>query len=131
MTRNLRRSYRIARRAGHQGARTGLRGQDSDGDKYATDPPTVPTVPTTPLFKGKKTTRLSTFNVRTLSGESQIPELIASAIEYGIDVICIQEHRISHDDLLVKYHNVGSGWSLITTSSWKNATTNIHPETNR
>ena len=122
MTRNLRRSYHIARRAGHQGARPGLRGQDSDGDKYATDPPTVPTVPTTPLFKGKKTTRLSTFNVRTLSGESQIPELIASAIEYGIDVICIQEHRISHDDLLVKYHNVGSGWSLITTSSWKNAT---------
>ena len=40
----------------------------------------------------KQTIQIATFNVRTLNRIGQLPELIASAVEHKIDIICIQEH---------------------------------------
>ena len=45
------------------------------------------------LLKCKQTLQIATFNVRTLNRIGQLPELIASAVEHKIDIICIQEHR--------------------------------------
>ena len=50
----------------------------------------------------------------------QLPELIASAVEHKIDIICIQEHRYTHTED-IKYHKTGNGWSLVTVSAWKNS----------
>ena len=48
------------------------------------------------LLKCKQTLQIATFNVRTLNRIGQLPELIASAVEHKIDIICIQEHRYTH-----------------------------------
>ena len=62
----------------------------------------------------------ATFNVRTLNRIGQLPELIASAEEHNIEIICIQEHRYTHTED-IKYHETGNGWSLATVSAWKNS----------
>ena len=46
--------------------------------------------------------------VRTLNRIGQFPELIASAEEHKIDIICIQEHRYTHSED-IKYHETGNG----------------------
>ena len=71
------------------------------------------------LLKCKQTLQIATFNVRTLNRIGQLPELIASAEEHKIDIICIQEHRYTHTED-IKYHETGNGWSLVTVSAWKN-----------
>ena len=71
------------------------------------------------LLKCKKTIQIATFNVRTLNRIEQLPELIASAVEHKIDIICIQEHRYMHTED-IKYHETGNGWTLATVSVWKN-----------
>ena len=58
--------------------------------------------------------------MRTLNRIGQLPELIASAVEHKIDIICIQEHRYTHTED-IKYHETGNGWSLVTVSAWKNS----------
>ncbi len=60
------------------------------------------------LLKCKQTLQISTFNVRTLNRIGQLPELIASAVEDKIDIICIQEHRYTHTED-IKYHETGNG----------------------
>ena len=55
------------------------------------------------LLKCKQTLQIATFNVRTLNRIGQLPELIASAEEHKIDIICIQEHRYTHTED-IKYH---------------------------
>ena len=72
------------------------------------------------LLKCKQTLQIATFNVRTLNRIGQLPELIASAVEHKIDIICIQEHRCTHTED-IKYHKTGNGWSLGTVSAWKNS----------
>ena len=72
------------------------------------------------LLKCKQTLQIATFNVRTLNRVGQLPELIASAEEHTIDIICIQEHRYTHTED-IKYHETGNGWSLATVSAWKNS----------
>ena len=72
------------------------------------------------LLKCKQTLQIGTFNVRTLNRIGQIPELIASAVEHKIDIICIQEHRCTHTED-IKYHETGNGWLLVTVSAWKNS----------
>ena len=73
------------------------------------------------LFRPKKEIFISTFNVRTLNHPHQVPELVFSAIQNKIDVICIQEHRFHHPDLELKYNDVGKGWTVISASAWKNS----------
>ena len=66
------------------------------------------------LLKCKQTIQIVTFKVRTLNRIGQLPELIASAVEHKINIICIQEHRYTHTE-------TGNGWTLATVSAWKNS----------
>ena len=72
------------------------------------------------LLKCKQTIQIATFNVRTLNRIGQLPELTALAIEHKIDIICIQEHRYTHNGD-IKFHDTGNGWTLATVSAWKNS----------
>ena len=72
------------------------------------------------LLKCKQTIQIATFNVRTLNRIGQLPELTASAVEHKIDIICIQEHRYTHNED-IKYHDTDNGWTLATVSTWKNS----------
>ena len=106
---------RIALRAGKKGARPAEVGAlASVFEKSATE------LKRQKLLKCKQTLQIATFNVRTLNRIVQLPELIASAGEHKIDIICIQEHRCSHTED-IKYHETGNGWSLVTVSAWKNS----------
>ena len=106
---------RIALRAGKKGARPAEVGAlASVFEKSATEPKQ------SKLLKCKQTLQIATFNVRTLNRIGQLPELIASAEEHKIDIICIQEHRYTHSED-IKYHETGNGWSLATVSAWKNS----------
>ena len=106
---------RIALRAGKKGARPAEVGAlASVFEKSATE------LKQSILLKCKQTLQIVTFNVRTLNRIGQLPELIASAEEHKIDIICIQEHRYMHTED-IKYHETGKGWSLVTVSAWKNS----------
>ena len=106
---------RIALRAGKKGARPAEVGAlASVFEKSATE------LKQSKLLKCKQTLQIATFNVRTLNRIGQLPELIASAEEHKIDIICIQEHRYTHSED-IKYHETGNGWSLATVSAWKNS----------
>ena len=70
------------------------------------------------LLKCKQSIQIATFNVRTLYRIGQLPKLTASAVEYKIDIICIQEHRYTHNED-IKYHDTGNRWTLATVSAWK------------
>ena len=115
MTQTLRRSNRLARLAGQQGARAGVTDSGPRHEKSATEPKCK-------LLKCKRVTKMSTFNVRTLQSIHQLSELTASAIQHNIDVICVQEHRRLHIDVNLKHHSVGKGWTFISASAWKNST---------
>ncbi len=83
------------------------------------------------LLKCKKNMKIATLNVRTLevkntelediSQNFKLGELAAEAELSEIDILCIQEHRILHEDADFKYHNVGKGWVFVTSSAWKNS----------
>ena len=106
---------RIALRAGKKGARPAEVGAlASVFEKSATE------LKQSKLLKCQQTLQIATFNVRTLNRIGQLPELIASAEEHKIDIICIQEHRYTHTED-IKYHETGNGWSLATVSAWKNS----------
>ena len=106
---------RIALRAGKKGARPAEVGALASGfEKSATE------LKQQKLLKCKQTIQIATFNVRTLNRIGQLPELIASAVEHKIDIICIQEHRYTHTED-IKYHETGNGWMLATVLAWKNS----------
>ena len=108
---------RIALRAGKKGARPAEVGAlASVFEKISYRAQTIKLN----LLKCKQTLQIATFNVRTLNRIGQLPELIASAEEHKIDIICIQEHRYTHSED-IKYHETGNGWSLATVSAWKNS----------
>ena len=72
-------------------------------------------------MKAKRDIKISTFiNTQTLQKIIKIPELITSAETTGQYIICIQEHRAIHDDILIKEKPYGN-WKLITCSAWKNS----------
>lgn len=62
---------------------------------------------------------VSTFNTRTLAKEIKKQELDFYISKYNIDILCIQEHRITHSDMLLK-EQLGSN-TLITSSAIKNS----------
>ena len=43
-----------------------------------------------------------------------------SAIDYNIQIICIQEHKYLHSED-IKYHDTGNGWTFVSASTWKNS----------
>ena len=106
---------RIALRGGKKRARPAeVEGLASVFEKSATE------LKRLKLLKCKETLQIVTFKVRTLNRIGQLPELIASAVEHKIDIICIQEHRYTHTED-IKYDETGNGWSLATVSAWKNS----------
>ena len=109
-----RNSYRIDRPASQQGSRAGVTVLAPDFDKFVTERNRRQ------LLKCKRTINLSTFNVRTLQSIKQMSELIAIAVTYHIDVINVQEHRFYHEDIDLKYHELGNGWAFISASDLKN-----------
>ena len=117
MNNPTRKSCRIARRVDYQGARIEVISQTPILEKQATDS-LIRLKPK--FFKRLSNICISTFNIRTIKGKCQSSELVASAIEHNIDIICIQEHRLYHKDFDIKYHTLNIGWSLVTSSSWKN-----------
>ena len=100
---------RIARRAGKQGARLSME-YEVEIDKHATG---------SKLLKCKRNVNFSTMNVWTLNGESKFGESTHISERYGIDVTCIQEHKLYHPGENMKYHNMGNGWTLATSSAEK------------
>ena len=72
------------------------------------------------MLRPKKLLNVSTFNVRTLSQDWKLNELIANAENHNIDVICLQEHRRFHEEVDIKYTDLGK-WTLITSSATKNS----------
>ena len=112
-------SYRIARRAGQQGARPSSRHQ-VEVEKSVTGTNTNKTH-NSQLVANRKIKMIASFNVRTLSHEKNLHELIGHASQYDINVICIQEHRIYHPDSETKFFGMlAKGWVLVTSSAKKN-----------
>ena len=103
---------RIARRADKQGARPANTG-------YAVEKSV--TLQHKPLFKAKKEVNISTFNTRTLQTHQNFNELPAVAEAYDQSIVCVQEHRFYHEDIVLQNHDMGKGWNLITSSAWKNS----------
>ena len=60
--------------------------------------------PKPPLIQ-KHLVNMITFDIRTLNTINQLPELTASAIEYNIDIICVQEYRFNHSKVELKRHD--------------------------
>ena len=110
-TRNL---YCIDRRTVQQGSHAGVTVLAPDFNKFVTEQNRRQ------LLKCKRNINLSTFNVHTLQSIKQMWELIAIAVTYRIGVINLQEHRFYHEDIDLKYHEHGNGWTFITASALKN-----------
>ena len=98
-------SNHITRRVGNQGVRPPV-GWQARIEKYATDRDPKGNT----LLKCRKTTLISTLNCRTLNTSGKIGELTALAQEQHIDILCIQEHRIYHEDVNIKFHDMKLGF---------------------
>ena len=72
------------------------------------------------LLRPKKSINIATFNVRTLSTDCKMQELIANAELHNIDIMSLQEHRHYHEEVDIRYQNIGK-WTLITSSATKNS----------
>ena len=107
-------SNHIARRVGHQGARSPV-GRQAGIEKYATDQ----NPKRNNLLKCRNTTLISTLNCRTLNDNEKKGELTALAQKHHLEIVCIQEHRIYHEDVDIKFHDMNKGWVLITSSAQK------------
>ena len=70
------------------------------------------------LVSCKQTLRVATLNVRTLNGVQRQSELVTNFNKQRIDLICIQEHRIVHDQP-IQYQSI-QGRTPITSSAWRN-----------
>ena len=61
------------------------------------------------------------FKVRTLNRIGQLPELTVSVIEHNIDTVCIQEHKLDHGKIEIKYHDTSNGRTFVLAYAWKNS----------
>ena len=59
---------------------------------------------------------VSSLNVNTLNSEAKMGEITSCAKKEGIDVACIQDHRIFHKEINIHHHKMGRGWMLLTSS---------------
>ena len=71
------------------------------------------------LLRCKKQVLVSSLNVNTLNSEAKMGEITSCAEKEGIDVVCIQEHRIFHKEINIHHHKMGRGWMLLTSSAEK------------
>ena len=77
----------------------------------------------TQFMKCKKDVNIATFNARTLNSASKTGELVDQASLHNIHVAvtALQEHRMVHDDMEVKFQNLTKGWQLITSFATRNS----------
>ena len=71
------------------------------------------------LLRCKQPVLASSFNVNTLNSKVKMGEITYCAEMEGIDVLCIQEHRIFHEEINIRHHKMGRGWMLLTSSAEK------------
>ena len=71
------------------------------------------------ILRPKKTTKLSTFNIRTAREDWRLHELTCHIEKQGISIVGIQEHRRIHEDELLYKHI--DNHLLITSSAWRNS----------
>jgi len=125
-------SYHLARRVGQQGARftavstlaqcstNQLRGQLSTLAQCSTNQLRGQLqfqLQPTKLFKCKKRTFISTFNIRNLNTLNQLPELVFSAIEL-IFKLSVSKNIVSTiltSNLNIMIHDIGKGWTFLIT----------------
>ncbi len=70
------------------------------------------------LLKPTRTTKIASFNVRTIKDNSRLDELVYNANNYNIAIVGIQEHRCVHEEPV--HYTERGGYHLITTSAWRN-----------
>ena len=68
----------------------------------------------------KAATLISSFNVRSLKSKEKMGELTALAEEKRIDILCIQENHIYHENVDIQMKDMGKGWVLAMSSGTKN-----------
>ena len=56
------------------------------------------------LLKAKQIVKISSLNTRTFSDISQRGELTASASFRQYDIVCVQQHRFYHDEVMFINH---------------------------
>ena len=105
-------SSRIARRV-EQGARPAIPTQVAVEKLTTESNSNSNSIKNKSLMKAKRDIRIATSNVRTITKESTISELIASAIATNHDIICLQEHRLIHEWVDTMERSLGD-WRLIT-----------------
>ena len=62
---------------------------------------------------------ITSYNACTLTKEFYLNELVNSMEKYNLQIVCIQEHRLSHVEP-IKYHKLSSENTLITSSATLN-----------
>ena len=72
------------------------------GNTDVTEPEDVNHNSPTGLLRPKKNIRLATLNVRTISNDSKVNELIANAEQHHINILCLQEHRHFHKEVDIR-----------------------------
>ena len=72
------------------------------------------------LLNVTKRFKIGSLNTQTLQKVDKIPEVIVSAELTGKNIICIQEHRFIHEDIVIKEHAYDK-WKLLTLSARKNS----------
>ena len=110
--------YRISCRAGEQGPRTTVKYQ-TVFDKYITGQQNETNKMENHLLRCKKSILVSSFNVDMLSSDVKMGEITSCAAKEGIDIICIQDHNIFHEEINIHHHQMGNCWMLLTYSAEK------------
>ena len=89
---------------------TGREGTDSGPTKISKN-----------LLRCSRSASIKTFNARTLKKDHYLDELVHLASIHKLDIVCVQEHRFIHDDLLC-FSKPSPGYTFITSSAWENST---------
>ena len=50
-----------------------------------------------------------------------LPQLTASTAKPNIEIVCMQDQRYHHNELDLKYHDMGNEWTFVLASAWKNS----------
>ena len=72
------------------------------------------------LINCKNYRQVGTFNARTLRVKKKRDELAYLFKKYNLDILCIVDHKIIHEDQKIRIEAL-EGCKLITTSAWTNS----------
>ena len=72
------------------------------------------------LLRCKTKILTSKFDARNPIRPSQIKKVIGNAKLHNISILCLEEHRIFHQDNYINYKAYPSGWTIANFTAWKN-----------